>query len=192
MTAVSLILRSISGAQCKVIIALGLLGGFGTLTRLIETSGLTKPTVISSLRELASVYGIVTQANAGWLLTTAGKQLHFGMVRNFLPTTGSLIQEGIESQHQNQEPVQVRNFFTTNQAALYDALFPLGNPKRTEIAFAERMSVEQVKIVVSKWQQTRKSPGWLVHMLEQGAIPETEEESRRGYVEGEYSDFIEH
>ena len=72
----------------------------------------------------------------------------------------------------------------------------VGEPMRSRIANLDHVNPEYIKAHAAKVKREKKSAGMLIHRLKSGdPIPETKrdpEAERRKYIDGEYSDLINH
>ncbi len=203
----SLQLKAMKGSDLKVLVAMALLGAVNIGNKAIKQfCGLSYPTIASCLINLSGM-DFVTQTHRtnGWQLTQGGRQ----MLLPTEPSTKFLHSEAIINIDNPLTTLRIKdsnNNISDPSERIFDsdvldALHNMGiyDPTAISLACLKHMTLDYI----SSWKLALKSDlvgeggndvPLAIHLMDQNApAPEPEDKAdRQKYVEGEYSEFIEH
>ena len=199
-------LAAMKGNDLKVLVAMGLLGGVNIGNVAIKKCCKLHLTTIKNCLINLSADGFVTKTHRtdGWQITEGGKQM-------LLPAEPSRISYDSETIINIDTPLntlRIKDSNNTNSnpsTKKYDsdivkALHKIGiyDPKAVDLACLAHMTHDYISSWGSALEAGLVGKGGkdvplVIHLMAQKApAPIPEEEGWKKYVEGEYSDFIEH
>ncbi len=193
------LIKAIRGAPFTILGAIGLLGGRAGPKQIGQVTGYADKTITKALEILKDARLITrTHRYAGWVLTNSAHQMVLSVnkpnknekrvVKFTTPPTTTAINTSLDTKDESAVAVD-ENISLLKSAGV-------GEPMRSRIANLDHVNPEYIKAHAAKVKREKKSAGMLIHRLRSGdQMPETKrdpESERAKYVEGEYSEFIDH
>lgn len=195
-------IRSLRGVPITIIVVMNMLGGRASEKDIETLTGYTGKTLRKGLNVLkASSLVTRTHRYAGWVLTNGVRELALS-VDNFVDNSDNNPKRPVKiPAPPTTTAINTSKDLNNNAEAVEENISLLksagvGEPMRSRIAKLEHVTPELIKAHAAKVKREKKSVGMLIHRLrENDPMPETKrdpEAERRKYVDGKYSEFIDH